>query len=919
MNARPRVFGFLLLLMLVVVVVGVALLWPTSEEEDGGQQIAMETTGRGGGAAGQRADTGGENENPPEIDPASTRQLATRIGREAVAPTGLFIAGRVTDKGTGEPVASYHLRLSRKLDGPESWQRVCNESYHDQEGCFSIPLAEGGSFTLTVWSGRHQRKRLEDQVVSAEGGLCDLHIELDPGACISGRVVIDETGAPIGGAIVSTSKMYSNGLYCFLEGQRERCVHTESGAEGRFVLQGLSSERQKIVAVHPDFAEAWIDATPGEDEGIELRLKPGFHVFGLVQDDAGQPKLGVIVDVSGNDIPLARYVITGADGCYRSAPIRPGEVVVGAGPPEGADRDEFGFSTENKEAVIEDRDVEVNFGPLPEHITWRGTLFGYNGEPAPRAILNVRWIFDSPSEFKMSSVYYRYERCNDAGRFDLRKLLPGRYEVGVHLQEHGWLQDQLHYTLDTPGLLEQDIVLPVKDSAGLARIRGILIDGATGAPFVEESVYVGAVRRSRNSDYFTADMQDGGRFVLEDLSPGRYELFAQGKQIPSVRGHTVTVDAGETLDGVRIIVPAGGTLRLRAVGFQECAPCDFNLTVKHHDGASRRYRTQQIAENGTWEWEFTQRAGTWSILFSFKTLGFLQKTVELAAGDTAEVVLRRDELDLFSGEVSVEGRLARADGSASAGTWLSFYGRDIPGHGRRTLEGKTDRDGRFNIPGLRPGEWRVRVKPPASGSGMVILPPLIVPNPPSDPVRLDLVLPEGEITGGLYDKERGGAAQGSESDHWSVSVTRVSNDQYVAEATYMMPDNTFRLTGIPQGEFRLQIWVPGYEYCVSPAFEHSGSGVVDPGKIMLRPCGRLRLEVTDPAGEPIAQYALNVAGQEVHRWRGGPLSEAEAEFDGLSLGTVEVQIIASGYASWVRTVTFEPGRPYRLKAVLEPK
>ncbi|MEW6748046.1 MAG: hypothetical protein AB1486_35490, partial [Planctomycetota bacterium] len=57
--------------------------------------------------------------------------------------------------------------------------------------------------------------------------------------------------------------------------------------DGRFTLRGLSEVRQKIVAVHLEFAQGWSVITPGETSEVEIRLQRGLHVYGRVLDNHG--------------------------------------------------------------------------------------------------------------------------------------------------------------------------------------------------------------------------------------------------------------------------------------------------------------------------------------------------------------------------------------------------------------------------------------------------------------------------------------------------------------------------------------------------------------------------------------------------------------------------------------------------------
>ena len=68
---------------------------------------------------------------------------------EAVLPQGLFLAGRVIEKNTGEPVRNFEVELRRRRMEP------IYEEVDDEDGSFSIPLEMNGTCHLDIYSSRH--------------------------------------------------------------------------------------------------------------------------------------------------------------------------------------------------------------------------------------------------------------------------------------------------------------------------------------------------------------------------------------------------------------------------------------------------------------------------------------------------------------------------------------------------------------------------------------------------------------------------------------------------------------------------------------------------------------------------------------------------------------------------------------------
>ena len=78
--------------------------------------------------------------------------------------------------------------------------------------------------------------------------------------------------------------------------------------------------------------------------------------------------------------------------------------------------------------MVRDRDVEVNFGPSKEHVTWHGTFHDASGTPIPDGAIEV---FPAGMKFMDTVMYslWREMKTDREGRFETRKLLPGEYRL----------------------------------------------------------------------------------------------------------------------------------------------------------------------------------------------------------------------------------------------------------------------------------------------------------------------------------------------------------------------------------------------------------------------------------------------------------------------------------------------------------
>jgi hypothetical protein len=268
------------------------------------------------------------------------------------------IAGRVLDEATGESILSYDLRLYR--DDPDGGRvEVLRKAVKDPGGAFTLLLEKGGHYSLSVRTSRHRPEVIDDLEVPDGGGCTELRVVMNPGRSVSGRVVEDLSGRPVEGALVVTD---AHGYPIRLEqGCPEYVVHAETDASGRFTLTGLSGDRQRIAALHPDFAQGFVGIEPGGSE-IEIRLKKGYRISGRVLDDDGLIQSGIMITVTGSGIAVPCAVFTDRDGRYLTDPVLPGLVQLRASvPPEGK-KGFYPFNPRYTVIVIIDRDVEADFG-----------------------------------------------------------------------------------------------------------------------------------------------------------------------------------------------------------------------------------------------------------------------------------------------------------------------------------------------------------------------------------------------------------------------------------------------------------------------------------------------------------------------------------------------------------------------------
>jgi protocatechuate 3,4-dioxygenase beta subunit len=223
---------------------------------------------------------------------------------------GATLAGRVVD-GEGRPIEGARVLVSR---GGES---AIRSFMRRLEGEPSVRTGRDGSFRATRLSpGENQRLDVshDEYEERAIGGISlvagatrsGLTVVLRRGLSVRG-VVKDEEGRPLSGVEVSLSSSRTvrssrGGVQMSLVGPGSQ-VRRETGADGRFEFRGLKAGDYTISARRPGSSRATVDPVDVREarpaEPLELVLKPGASISGILRDKVGSGAAGWFVSARG--------------------------------------------------------------------------------------------------------------------------------------------------------------------------------------------------------------------------------------------------------------------------------------------------------------------------------------------------------------------------------------------------------------------------------------------------------------------------------------------------------------------------------------------------------------------------------------------------------------------------------------------
>ena len=224
-----------------------------------------------------RAISGGERELSFELDPA---ELEAKLGALTV---------RCVDASTGQPIAGAHIEVN-------SIDRAGGGSKCDASGIARAEKLPPGTLGFTASAPGHAEYHRSVRIEPGE--TLDLGtLELRATAKISGRVVdANGKGVSVPLSVIALDRFAS-------PPSADATMSEQSEASGSFSIDWAERGRVRLMAEAENSALAVldVDASGGEVDGVELKLKPGTDVsmrlergtpgivYALLVDAAGQP------------------------------------------------------------------------------------------------------------------------------------------------------------------------------------------------------------------------------------------------------------------------------------------------------------------------------------------------------------------------------------------------------------------------------------------------------------------------------------------------------------------------------------------------------------------------------------------------------------------------------------------------------
>jgi hypothetical protein len=349
------------------------------------------------------------------------------------------------------------------------------------------------------------------------------------------------------------------------------------------------------------------------------------------------------------------------------------------------------------------------------------------------------------------------------GSFVIPQVAPGTYDLTV---DGFTLTGTSQVTVGTGGVT--GLVLT---AAAAATISGSVVDGGTGVPLRDVLVVASAA----DGTTFSAVSDGDGRYTIDSLPPGTYEVRSGGAQYVRVAVPGLSLGAGQVLTHVNLVLQQGGTISGHVTGAGGPAA---GATVTAY-GPGNDVTTATTDAAGAYSLPGLA-AGTYTLAASAPGFFSQQTTgVGLVAGTTLS------GLDLT---LLAAGGLAGQTTAAADGTPVPFVMLRLS-NGQRVYSLQSDDSGHFAAADLPPGDYTLTS---ANFTRMTSQAHVTVVAGAVQSVTLP-VAPTGKVTGTVRDAATGHPL--------ALAALYVAGPQGTAAATVTDAQGRYAIDGLDAGTY----------------------------------------------------------------------------------------------------------------------
>lgn len=484
---------------------------------------------------------------------------------------GLVLEGVVLNKMDGTPVPSVLVRVSNFIIPRHTVK--C-----DNEGRFRVTGVERGDqsfmFSREGFSDYREPRKITDSDNYDSVKDNKLVFRLDPTGSAAGRVVSPD-GVPADNARVFVA--LQNPLTRTVRGLAE----ATTDKDGRYLVKNLNANATYVLAAHkPGTAIGTsepIVVGPNEiKDGMDITLRRGAGISGVVSNEASAPIAGAVITAEippfadvwfppGMDLgqPTTRTIVTGPDGRFELTDLWKGSFTFGIEHPEHV-------ALTQQKVVIKESDQQItNDFTMKIGRFISGSVFALDGRPAEGATVSASKPWSDRPEGTAT--------VDQRGQYRISGLVKGNYRVQARkegasskaVNEVPSDSESVNFTLVENGLVTGVVLSPDGVPEAEFMVTLIPLDEVPGRPPTPSS------RRAIPQSF----SDPGGRFAMENVEPGLYNVVASSAQNGRVEKTDVQVPGGGPVDVGVLQLPRGGVIRGRLTDVAGAPLFDVTVTA----------------------------------------------------------------------------------------------------------------------------------------------------------------------------------------------------------------------------------------------------------------------------------------------------------------------------------------------------
>jgi protocatechuate 3,4-dioxygenase beta subunit/thiol-disulfide isomerase/thioredoxin len=439
---------------------------------------------------------------------------------------------RVVDRG-GKPVAAAYvaantwrghrsLRVRIQTDDPKRWR-----AQTDAAGRFTWTSAPSDAVLFAIFKDGYMRKERLPLTASEEEHV----VTLDPELVISGKVTDATSGQPVPRfRVIQGSEQ--------LEGRQGLWWRNAGAAQytgGRYSIKFDSPVKAQYVRIEA-FGYEPTDSRPfRSDEGAQVQdfaLRPAAGVSGALVFPDGRPAAGVKVALGTQEDPIileesllgrranVATAITGPDGRF-TLPKRNGPFLLVAA-------DKAGFADTSREDFEKTGKLVLQPWGRIEGEVW------VDRKPAARK--QVSFTNRIPTDGKGIVAFNSggSTASDERGRFVFERVIPGPVAVSRDVMTvlYSGARNETWCWQDAGDVQPGGTVKVIVGAKGRKVVGRVVLEGTPDDPVDwrrNEPVQLqptreARVKATRQWNTFAANLDESGRFRMEDVVPGTYEL-----------------------------------------------------------------------------------------------------------------------------------------------------------------------------------------------------------------------------------------------------------------------------------------------------------------------------------------------------------------------------------------------------------